>query len=106
MTDDIWYVCNYCHETFTLEESDRYYFDGEFHTICPTCGSKNIEEAAQCKVCRGIYRKDKMRPTGVCEGCFKDAVEAYQTTLGYLMPWQKILLEDEFGEIDITKRED
>ena len=100
--DEIVYVCNRCDERFSLDESDHHYCDGEPITCCPECGSYDIEEAKRCKVCRGIYGVNEMRGE-VCKGCFDDAVSAYKSCLSSLMPWEVEVLNDEYGNIDVTE---
>ena len=105
MSDEIVYVCNRCGETFSLEEGHRVNFDGENWTVCPNCRSDDIEEGARCKVCRDIHYTFDLRH-GVCKGCLADAVESYKSCLNYLMPWEREVLEDEYGTIDITERDE
>lgn len=102
MSDEIVFVCNRCGEGFSLQESDAYLIDGEKLTACPECGSFDVEEAARCKICREIHQTYKMKH-GVCKGCFADAVDAYKSCLSSLMPWEKEVLEDEYGNIDVTE---
>ena len=98
------YVCNRCGETFPIEDSYvQRYEEGDI-LLCPNCRSDDIEEGARCKVCREIhYDFDLMN--GVCKDCFADAVEAYKACLRSLMGWEKEVLEDEYGTIDITERD-
>ena len=42
---------------------------------------------------------------GVCEDCFADAISSYKSCINYLMPWEREVLEDEYGTIDITERD-
>lgn len=100
--DEILFVCDQCGEGFTLEESDTRYLDGEPHTVCPNCGSFDMEEAGRCRVCRDIHRTYKLRH-GVCESCFADAVAAYKACIEYLQPWEREVLEDEYGNLDVTE---
>ena len=103
--DEIVYVCNECGETFTLEEGRTKHFEEGDITVCPECGSDDIEEGERCKICREIHSPWKLRP-GVCEACFADAISSYKSCIGYLMPWEREVLEDEYGTIDITEKED
>ena len=103
--DEIVYSCNRCGDTFSLADAERHCMDGEVITYCPSCGSTDFEEANRCKVCRCIQPLHKLKHSGTCDDCFKDAVEAYKVCLGYLQPWEKAVLEDEYGEIDITERD-
>lgn len=100
MSNEIVYVCNRCDYDFTLEESHRWTCDGDVVTVCPNCGSDDIDEAKRCPVCREIVRQLR---GGVCGHCFDDAVDAYKALFEYLTPWQKEALEDEYGTIDITE---
>lgn len=98
------YVCNRCGETFSLEEGYHQHYEEGDITLCPNCRSDDLEEGARCKVCREIhYEFDLMN--GVCKDCFADAVESYKACLRSLMPWEKAVLEDEYGEIDVTQRD-
>ena len=98
------YVCNRCGETFSLEEGYHQHYEEGDITLCPVCRSDDLEEGARCKVCREIhYDFDLMN--GVCKDCFADAVSAYKSALNSLMPWEKAVLEDEYGEIDVTQRD-
>ena len=96
------YVCNRCGATFTLEEGRTKKFDDENITFCPECGSDDIEEGERCKVCREIHYTFDLSH-GVCKDCFADAVESYKSCLNYLMPWEREVLEDEYGNIDVTE---
>lgn len=103
--DEIVYVCNECGETFSLEEGEtKHYEEGDI-TVCPECGSDDIEEGERCKICREIHYPWKLKH-GVCEDCFADAISSYKSCIGYLMPWEREVLEDEYGTIDITEREE
>lgn len=103
---DIVYVCNRCGETFSLDEGRTLHFEEGDFTACPHCGSDDIEEGKRCKICREIHYDFDLKPSGVCKGCFNDAVDAYKSCLRSLMGWEREVLEDEYGEIDITERED
>ena len=105
MSEEIVYICDRCGERFTLTDAERHYFDGELITYCPGCGKTDFEEGKRCKVCGEICHEYELR-SGVCKGCFGDAVAAYKAYLGYLQPWEREVLEDEYGAIDITERED
>lgn len=100
--DEIVYVCNRCGEAFTLSDAKRIYCDGEPITVCPNCKSDDIEEGKRCKICREIHFTYEMHGS-VCKGCFDDAVSAYKSCLSSLMPWEEEVLEDEYGNIDITE---
>lgn len=102
---EIVYVCNRCGETFALEEGHRVNIDGENWTFCPSCRSDDIEEGKRCKVCRDIHFEYELNH-GVCKGCFADAVDAYKACLRSLMGWEREVLEDEYGTIDITEKEE
>lgn len=100
--DEIVYVCNRCGETFSLEEGYcQHYEEGDI-TLCPNCRSDDIEEGARCKVCRTIHYSFDLNH-GVCKECFADAVSAYKSCLSSLMPWEVEVLNDEYGNIDITE---
>lgn len=103
--DEIVYVCNRCGETFTLEEGKRLKTEEGLFTLCPNCGDDDIEEGERCKICREIHYPWKLRH-GVCEDCFADAISSYKSCINYLMPWEREVLEDEYGTIDITEREE
>lgn len=103
MSDEIVYVCNRCGETFSLEEGRRRYLDGEPWTFCPNCGSDDIEEGERCKICREIHYEYELR-SGVCEDCFQTAISSYKRYLDYLQTWEREVLDDEYGNIDITER--
>lgn len=102
--DEIVYVCNRCGETFSLEEGKRLKTEEGLFTLCPNCGDDDIEEGERCKVCREIHYPWKLRH-GVCEDCFADAISSYKSCINYLMPWEREVLEDEYGTIDITERD-
>ena len=105
MMDEIVYVCNRCGETFSLDEGRTLHFEEGDFTACPHCGSDDIEEGKRCKICREIHYDFDLNH-GVCKGCFQDAVDSYKSCLRSLMGWEREVLEDEYGEIDITERED
>lgn len=102
--DEIVYVCNRCGETFSLEEGKRLKTEEGLFTLCPNCGDDDIEEGERCKICREIHYPWKLKH-GVCEDCFADAVSSYKSCINYLMPWEREVLEDEYGTIDITERD-
>jgi hypothetical protein len=101
MMDNV-FVCNHCKTGFTLEDSERWICDGESWTVCPNCGSGDIEEGEMCEVCREIDYPWKMKH-GVCEHCFKDAVSAFKAVLEYLQPWEREVLEAEYRNLDVTE---
>ena len=103
--DEIVYVCNRCGETFSLEEGKRLKTEEGLFTLCPNCGDDDIEEGERCKICREIHYPWELRH-GVCEDCFADAISSYKSCINYLMPWEREVLEDEYGTIDITEREE
>lgn len=112
--DEIVYVCNECGETFSLEEGRTQHYEEGDITVCPECGSDDIEEGERCKICRQIVYKHQIRH-GVCyikkdkkllPCCFADAISSYKSCINYLMPWEREVLEDEYGTIDITEREE
>ena len=100
--DEIVYVCNRCGETFSLEEGHRQHYEEGDITLCPNCRSDDIEEGKRCKVCHEIHYVHEMHGD-VCNECFKDAVSSYKSCLSWLMPWEKAVLEEEYGNIDITE---
>ena len=105
MMDEIVYMCNRCGDGFTLEEGRTVHLHEGDITVCPNCGSDDIEEGRRCKICRDIHFTYDLED-GVCKGCFQDAVDAYKSCLSSLMGWEKEVLEDEYGTIDITEKED
>lgn len=104
MSDEVVYVCNRCGETFALEDGKTLYTNAGNITICPSCFSSDIEEGERCKICREIHYTFDLKH-GVCKSCFADAVESYKSCISYLMPWEREVLEDEYGTIDITERD-
>lgn len=105
MSEEIVYMCNRCGDGFSLDDADRIYEDGQPVTTCPNCGSADIEEGARCKVCREIHYEFDLKSSGVCKDCFADAVSAWKSCISYLMPWEREVLEGEYGNIDITERD-
>ena len=102
--DEIVYVCNRCGETFSLEEGKRLKTEEGLFTLCPNCGDDDIEEGERCKICREIHYPWELKH-GVCEDCFADAISSYKSCINYLMPWEREVLEDEYGTIDITEKD-
>lgn len=101
MTDEIVYICNRCGEGFSLEEGEtRHYEEGDI-TVCPNCGSDDIEEAVRCRMCHEIIPEYTLKG-GVCKDCFNDAVSAFKACIGTLT-WEREVLEDHYGNIDITE---
>lgn len=105
MMDEIVYMCNRCGDGFSLDEGRTVHLDEGDITVCPNCGSDDIEEGKRCKVCRDIHYTFELSH-GVCEGCFADAVDAYKSCLSSLMGWEVEVLEDKYGPLDITEREE
>ena len=102
MMDEIVYVCNKCGETFTLEEGHRQRTDEGNFTLCPNCRSCDIEEGERCPVCKEIHYEWDF--TGVvCKNFFADAVSEFKACLGYLQPWEREALKDQYRNIDITE---
>lgn len=101
--DEIVYICLDCDERFALDEAKRIYEDGQPVTVCPNCRSAELEEGKRCKICRDIHFTYELKSSGVCEGCFADAVDAYKSCLRSLMGWEVEVLEDEYGTIDVTE---
>lgn len=102
--NDIVYVCNKCDSRFSLDEADWYEADEGSDALCPDCGSNDLEEGTRCKVCRDIHAPNELNH-GVCKSCFQDAVDSYKSCIAYLMPWEREVLEEEYGTIDITERD-
>ena len=100
--EEIVFMCNRCGDGFALDEAGRIYEDGQPETVCPNCKSTDIEEGERCKVCREIHYSFDMTH-GVCKDCFADAVSAWKRLFDYLEPWQREVLEDEYGNLDITE---
>lgn len=103
MSEEIVYICDKCGERFSQDESKRRIFDGEAWTGCPNCGCIELEEAKRCKVCHEIVPEYELT-SGVCKDCFNDAVSAWKSIIEYLQPWQREVLEDEYGNLDITEQ--
>ena len=98
------YVCNRCGEAFPIEDSYvQRYEEGDI-LLCPNCRSDDIEEGARCRVCREIHPTYELE-YGICKDCFNDAVAAYKSCLNSLMPWEREVLECEYGNIDVTEKE-
>ena len=98
------YVCNRCGEAFPIEDSYvQRYEEGDI-LLCPNCRSDDIEEGARCRICREIHFTYDLE-YGICKDCFSDAVAAYKSCLNYLMPWEREVLECEYGNIDVTEKE-
>ena len=98
------YVCNRCGEAFPIEDSYvRRYEEGDI-LLCPNCRSDDIEEGARCRICREIHFTYDLE-YGICKDCFADAVAAYKSCLNSLMPWEREVLECEYGNIDVTEKE-
>lgn len=102
MMDDVVFVCNHCKAGFSLDEADRRYCDGQPTTVCPSCGSFDIEEGKRCKICREIHFEHDLE-YGVCKDCTADAKASYKSCLNYLMPWEREVLELIYGNIDVTE---
>ena len=97
------WICNSCEEVFeTPYVADRGL--GVTVILCPRCFSWGIQQLDQCPICRTYYYPHEKRG-GVCKGCFQDAVDSYKSCLRSLMGWEREVLEDEYGEIDITERD-
>ncbi len=101
--DEIVYMCNRCGDPFALEEGKTLHTDEGDFTLCPNCGSDDIEEGERCKVCREIHYTFELKH-GVCKECFADALSAWKSCINYLMPWEREVLEDEYGNLDITEQ--
>lgn len=100
---DTFYVCDRCGHGFQLEEGKRVYMDGEAWTACPNCGSQDLEEGKKCKMCGEIVYPWNIR-SGVCPYCFTECVKTYRQKLDELDDSVREVLEDFYGELDITKR--
>lgn len=100
--DEPVFICDRCGFGFALSESGRWICDGEAWTVCPNCGSADMEEGKRCKICREIHYPFDIEH-GVCKSCFSDAVDAYKSCVSSLMPWEREVLEDHYGTIDITE---
>ena len=103
MSEEVVYICNRCGDPFSLTESRTLYTDEGNETLCPNCGSCDIEEGRRCKVCRDIHYESDIT-AGVCKSCFNDAISAWKSCIAYLQPWEREVLEYEFGNLDITEK--
>ena len=101
-SDKIYYICERCGESFSLEQGDRKFFDDQYWTVCPNCGSANIEEAEACKRCGNIVYPWHIR-SGVCPECITEAVLAFRHKLDELPKDIKEIIADEFGDPDVTQ---
>ena len=105
MKNETVYICESCGERFALEEGKvRRYEEGDI-IVCPCCGSADLEEAERCRICGSIIYEHEKKG-GVCKACFEDAASSYKHCLDYLQPWEREALDDHFGNIDITEREE
>ena len=102
--DEIVYICNRCGEKFSLEDGKSLYTDEGTFTLCPSCGSDDIEQGERCKICRQIVFPHEIKG-GVCPECLSDAVASYERYLDYLQPWEREALDDYYGNIDVTERD-
>ena len=39
-------------------------------SVCPACGSDDLEEAAHCRICGGTFREDELI-SGICKDCLR-----------------------------------
>lgn len=101
--EEIAYICDCCGERFTLEDGKHMNSDEGPYTLCPGCGSSDIEEAVICPVCRTIWFQFEMDDSGVCPECFKEAKEMYKSAIGSLQPWVRKALDRHYDNIDVTE---
>lgn len=100
--DRIYYLCERCGEGFSLEDAARIYEDDQAVTACPNCGSANIEEAHRCRRCGDIVYPWNIR-SGVCPECLTEAVLALRHKLDELPEDVREIINDEFGDPDVTR---
>jgi len=76
MEDMKMYKCNSCGEEFSPDDAEQETFI-EYHgtsvvsDICPHCGSSNIEEMYECKVCGNLFTDSDLTDY-VCDNCISE----------------------------------
>jgi len=110
MMDCKWH-CERCGET--LDELDKDYVNGgdigEPHYTCPNCGSDDLEEMYQCKICGEWYLPDDLYGYAdelVCNNCIDEHAD-----IETVLDWSKdnvteveipSIIADNYSEEEIT----
>ena len=97
------YFCANCEHIFDEDDAEynayRQYIDGVCidevnYAACPSCGSEDLCEAAECAMCGEWYADDEL-VGGVCEECLKAATTPENA-------WKYSKQEDETKRIVIS----
>lgn len=95
--------CNRCKSGFDYAEAESKETEEGIFLACPVCHSFDIEDAVECEMCGEILYPWNLK-NGICQRCLDLCVDKYRAKLAELEDDVIEALENEFGEIDITKR--
>ena len=73
------YKCRNCGHSFNEDEQKtRYERHNDYYTepisVCPVCGSDDIEICVYCKCCEDKFFKDELNSKGICSQCVENFI--------------------------------
>lgn len=73
------YKCRNCGHSFNEgNQKTRYERHNDYYTepisVCPVCGSDDIEICVYCKCCEDEFFKDELKSKGICNQCMENFI--------------------------------
>lgn len=80
------YKCGNCGHSFNEgDQKTRYERHNDYYTepisVCPVCGSDDIEICVYCKCCEDEFFKDELNSKGICQNCIESFLDSSKSSI-------------------------